>query len=65
MMLLLWLCLLAGLETARGFVWPIKERLYYSEAIIVSEGHMFAKNRGPPLMESGNSFIDVDVELTT
>jgi hypothetical protein len=47
-----------------GFKWPIEDELAKGYQLRFTEGHMFAQNHGPPLMEKGASYIDFNAVIT-
>jgi hypothetical protein len=46
-----------------GFKWPIEDELAKGYQLRFTEGHMFAQNHGPPLMEKGASYIDFNAVI--
>lgn len=55
--------LVMSLHLADAFKWTVDERMLFEEPVIVSEGYMFATNRGPLLMSQGDSYIDVSLAV--
>ncbi len=48
-----------------GFEWDINHKVEVEYPIRVTEGHMFGTNQGPPLLELGSSYIELDNTVTT
>jgi hypothetical protein len=59
---LVWCCLpLLSL----AFKWQIDEALPVGKYFTFSERYMFAQGEGPPMLEQGKAYIDVDLTIST
>ena len=50
---------------SNAFRWELKESFEANKFFTFSERFMFATGNGPVILEQGQSYIDVDVSLTT
>jgi hypothetical protein len=58
---LLWLCY----WTTYSFIWNIVDTLPKGYPLKIYEGAMFATNQGPPLLEKGPSYVELNAQLTS
>jgi hypothetical protein len=54
----------SSLLYTNGFIWEIQDSLSVGYQVRYTEGHMFQSNHGPPLLETGSSYIDFDTTIT-
>ena len=48
----------------RSFKWTLNANIDRDVAFRCTEGYMFANGNGPPMLEQGNAYINVDASAT-
>lgn len=46
-----------------GFRWSLDNRLDVNYPIRVTEGYVYSKSQGPPLLNEKDSYIDLDLQF--
>jgi len=59
------LILLSIVIRINSFKWHLSDQLPPARVLTFSERYMFASKHGPPLMQQGNSYIDVNAVVTS
>lgn len=54
---------LTAISTVHAFKWRLKDTLALGHVLRFTEHYMFATENGPPMLEQGAAYIDMDVNI--